>query len=269
MFKLLIVLALGAAADALVLSNASAPMLRGVNASQIPQALPSTASHKKAMPCQCVSSDPSWKAPTHVAPKCIFIDLVAANGNTFNTFINNGYGPVAQCPGGGQWEAFLVEANPRFAPPLKELTAKYASGQIHDMSATAAYMCEAHTSFFLDTQNHGTNYWGSSMSSDHPDVVKSGQEKVTVPTANIIRMLYENTIPGDWVMLKMDIEGSEWDVLPCMASAPAASLIDRFYIETHSESWGLAGTTEPQYNAALATLRQRGVDIPKYFSQTF
>jgi len=107
------------------------------------------------------------------------------------------------------------------------------------------------------------------MSSDHPDVVKSGKEKVTVPTANIVRMLYENTIPSDWVMLKMDIEGSEWDVMPCIADAPAASLIDRFYIEQHDPSWGMAGTTPAAMNAAYAKLKQRGVDIPKYFSQTF
>jgi hypothetical protein len=245
--------------------NASAPKLRGVSSPA--HSFSATSSEKKGMPCQCVSSDPSWKAPTRTAPKCIFIDLGAADGNTFNSFINNGYGPVAQCPGGGQWEAYLVEANPRFSQPLGQLQTRYP-GQVHSLSSTAAYMCEAQTSFFLDTTNVGHNYWGSSMSSDHPDVVKSGKEKVTVPTENIVRMLYENTIPGDWVMLKMDIEGSEWDVMPCIAEAPAASLIDRFYIEQHDPSWGMAGTTPAAMNAALATLRQRGVDIPKYFSQT-
>jgi len=253
--------------------NASAVVLRGAAAIVPVQALASARANTtdyqtSKAPCQCVSSDPSWVRTSRTAPKCIFIDLGAADGNTFQDFLSNKYGPVANCPGGGQWEAFLVEANPRFNAPLQGLAAKYP-GSVHAMSSTAAYMCQAQTSFFLDTKNAGHNYWGSSMSNTHPDAQKSGLQKVTVPTANIVRILAENTIPGDWVMLKMDIEGSEWDVMPCIAAAPASSLIDRFYIETHPNSWSLSGTTTPSmYEAAKAQLRKKGVDIPKYFSQT-
>jgi len=254
--------------------NASAPVLSGVETMVPVQFLASakantTDSQKGKAPCQCVSNDSSWVQTPRTTPKCIFVDLGAADGNTFRSFLNDGFGPVANCPSGGQWEAFLVEANPRFNAPLQELAARYP-GSVHAMSSTAAYMCQAQTSFFLDTANVGQNYWGSSMSSSHPDAQKSGLQKVTVPTANINRILAENTIPGDWVMLKMDIEGSEWDVMPCIAAAPASSLIDRFYIETHSNSWSLSGTTTPaMYEAAKAQLRKKGVDIPNYFSQTF
>merc|ERR1719291_1236610 len=50
------------------------------------------------------------------------------------------------------------------------------------------------------------------------------------------------TIPGDWVMVKMDIEGAEWDILPCLALAPAASLVDRLFVEIHNQSMGSTGT---------------------------
>merc|ERR1719197_2168985 len=103
-------------------------------------------------------------------------------------------------------------------------------------------MCEATTSFYLDTKNTQQNFWGSSMSQSHRDV-QSGKTKVTVPTANLIRMVYENTIPGDWVMVKMDIEGAEWDVVPCLAKSGVGSLIDRLYLEEHPQSWSLTGTS--------------------------
>jgi FkbM family methyltransferase len=199
-------------------------------------------------------------------PRCVFIDLGAADGNSFNYFLKNGYGEVGKCPS-VDWHAYLVEANPRFTAQLTNI-GKTHLGRVEVMSSTAAYMCEAQTSFFLDTVNTEKNYWGSSMSASHPDVKRSGQQKVTVPTMNLNRILYEQTIPGDWVMVKMDIEGSEFDVLPCMAEAPSASLVDRLYLEQHQPSWGMVGTTAAEMESAKATLRQRGVDIPNYFSYT-
>merc|ERR1719240_1016859 len=108
--------------------------------------------------------------------------------------------------------------------------------------------------FFLDTVNKENNYWGSSLSTNHQDTKKSGLQKVTVPTANLMKILYENTIPGDYVILKMDIEGAEWDILPCLADANDANLIDRLLVEVHPQNWGNAGTTQPVLDAALASL---------------
>jgi len=238
------------------------PVLRGMNATAVDHALLGS---KGKMPCQCVANDPSWKASTRTVPRCVFIDLGAANGNTFNDFMNNKYGAVANCPS-VQWSAVLVEANPRFNPELATIGKTHANVEVK--SSTAAYMCEAETSFYLDTVNTAKNFWGSSMSSNHPDVQNSGKTKVTVPTINLNKVLFEETIPGDWVMVKMDIEGSEFDVLPCTAKSPSASLIDRLYLEQHSPDWGMAGTTPQQMELAKNELRSKGVDIPAYFSQT-
>lgn len=245
--------------------SVATPKLRGVNASaEVPHSFIGSSTGK--MPCQCVAQDPSWKQCARTVPRCVFIDLGAADGNSFNFFLKDGYGEVGKCPS-VDWSAVLVEANPRFNSQLDAI-GKQNAGKIDVKSSTAAYMCEGQTSFFLDTVNTQKNFWGSSMSSNHPDVQRSGQQKVTVPTSNLNRILYEQTIPADWVMVKMDIEGSEYDVLPCTASSSAASLIDRLYLEQHAASWGMAGTTPQQMEDAKNKLRQAGVDIPNYFSYT-
>jgi FkbM family methyltransferase len=219
-------------------------------------------------PCNCESVSAHWTGAAARPSKCVFIDLGAADGNTFRKFISDGYGPVGNCPSGGDWEAYLVEANPRFEQNLKSLEQQYP-GKVHSMSSTAAYMCEASTSFYLDTTNHGHNYWGSSMSSTHPDVVKSGQVKVTVPTMNVIRTIMEHTVQGDWVMLKMDIEGAEWDIVPCLAKSPYLGLVDAFYLEQHPRDWNPdTTTTEAEMNSAKSYIQSRGVYMPDYFSQT-
>lgn len=244
-------------------TSRSTAKLRGMNATSVEHGL--IGSSTRSQPCQCIASDPSWKPCKRTVPRCVFIDLGAANGNTFDFFMKDGYGKVGNCPS-VQWSAVLVEANPRFDTPLAAIGKEHSN--VNVLSSTAAYMCEAKTSFYLDTVNTARNFWGSSMSSNHPDVQHSGKQKVTVPTMNLNRILYEQTIPSDWVMVKMDIEGSEFDVLPCTAKSPSASLIDRLYLEQHSPDWGQAGTTLQQMEAAKNQLRGAGVDIPDYFSHT-
>jgi len=217
-------------------------------------------------PCSCVASSSTWAPCKRTTPKCIWIDLGAADGNSFKSFLENYYGPVGNCPN-GQWEAVLVEANPRFDQALSGVASEWP-GSMHMYSSTAAYMCKAQTTFFLDTVTHANNYWGSSMSANAADVKASGLQKVTVPTLNLNQILYEMTIPGDWVMVKMDIEGAEWDILPCLALAPAASLVDRLFVEIHNQSMSNTGTDPATMEAAQSLLRLRGIDIPAYFSNT-
>mmetsp|Transcript_5994 Transcript_5994/g.10276 ORF Transcript_5994/g.10276 Transcript_5994/m.10276 type:complete len:323 (+) Transcript_5994:86-1054(+) len=219
------------------------------------------------LPCQCEAENSAWVKSSRTVPRCVFVDLGAADGNTFASFLRNGYGPVAECPS-GQWSAVLVEANPLFTGELSRIAAEYL-GSVDARSGTAAYDCEGQTSFYVDTVNTEHNYWGSSMSPRHPDAAKSGHQQVTVQTLNINRYLYENTIPGDWVMLKMDIEGAEWEVIPCLAQSGAASLVDRLYLEEHPQDWQQGYTTEDQMQAAKAKLMALGVDIPaSYHSLT-
>mmetsp|Transcript_63225 Transcript_63225/g.110368 ORF Transcript_63225/g.110368 Transcript_63225/m.110368 type:complete len:288 (-) Transcript_63225:40-903(-) len=224
-------------------------------------------SRVKGAPCVCEKANHRWKPCTRTEAKCIFIDLGAADGNTFNSFLANGYGNLTTCPNGAEsWESILVEANPKFQTPLTGEAAKFPTGKVTSLYSTAAYMCEGQTSFFLDT-NDATNNWGSSMSGNHPDVV-NGKMNVTVPTMNLNRILVEHTIPGDHVMVKMDIEGAEFDTLPCLAESPSASLVDMLFLEEHQPEWGNIGTTVAGLQAAKATLMSKGVQIPEYFSHT-
>jgi FkbM family methyltransferase len=217
----------------------------------------------KQPPCQCIANDPAWVRSTRTTPKCIFIDLGAADGNTFQDFLQNKYGPVSNCPS-GDWEAFLVEANPQFDAPLKLLEQQYA-GQVHALASTAAFTCEGQTSFYIDTDpTH--NHWGSSMNTNSPDVVKSGKQQVTVPTTNVIQLIAEHVLPGDWVMLKVDVEGAEYELVPCLAEYKDAGLIDRMYLEEHWWFKTDTQTTPEMMAAAKAKLQSMHVDIPQYYS---
>lgn len=252
-----------------LLTGAGAARLRNGNQSQnlAAQGVGNVSFHARTWqpPCQCMANNPQWTKPARTIPKCIFIDLGAADGNTFQKFLQNGYGPVANCPS-GQWESYLVEANPQFTNQLQAVAAQSAQ-PVHVLGGTAAFTCEGQTSFYIDTDpTH--NHWGSSMSASAPDAIKSGQQKVTVPTMNVIRLIAENTLPSDWVILKVDIEGAEFDLVPCLAQFQQASLIDRMFLEEHTWFDTGSATTPAQMEAAKAQLRAMNVDIPAYFTNT-
>jgi len=224
-----------------------------------------------APPCTCQSGSGAWKKATRTVPKCIFIDLGANSGNTYDVFLAGGFVNRSKCPN-GEYEAWLVEANPLFDDNLKGLQEKHA-GQVHAMSSTAAYMCDAQTTFYLDTETQLTNHTssraaGSTMADNKETIIRSGKKKVTVPTVNVARLIYENAIPEDNVLLKMDVEGAEWDIVPCLASSTAVPLVDHFFVETHNQSWSLTGTPRTVYEASLASMKKQGVDIPEYTSIT-
>lgn len=216
-------------------------------------------------PCACETSGTDWVRPAAREPRCVFIDLGAANGNTFDHFLNDGYGQVKNCPSGGAYDAILVEANPIFNAALKD-TARNHPGSVRSLVSSAAYMCEGSTSFFLDTVDVRENFWGSSMSPNARDVQRSGQKPVTVPLVNVVRLIMESTLPEDYVLLKMDIEGSEHDIMPCLAKSEAAKLIDAVYVETHPVEWSLAGATEGALQDSISSLQASGVYVPDYNS---
>jgi FkbM family methyltransferase len=181
------------------------------------------------------------------------VDLGAADGNSFRQFLNGGYGPVANCPS-GQWEALLVEANPQFTTALNTLSGQYP-GSVHAYGSTAAYMCQGTTSFSIDPDS-ANNHWGSSMKRQF------GSKQVTVPTINIMQLLQEHVTQGDWVMLKVDIEGAEYDLIPCLAGWAHPNLLDVIFVEEHHWLQVDSSYTEAQYSSAKLQLRAAGVQIP-------
>lgn len=221
--------------------------------------------------CTCQAGNDKWVQTKRTKPKCIFIDLGAADGNSFGAWMSNKYGDVGNCPSGGSYEAFLVEANPRFKGALDNLEKSHKTQDkalVHSLAPNAAYMCEGKTSFYLDTVNHEHNYWGSSMSSNHHDVKESGYDQVTVSTVNLNKLLAENTIKDDFVLVKMDVEGAEFDILPCLANSPHASLIDKMLVEYHPINTATKPTTWGDIEEAKRKLTSKGVMMPDYSSPT-
>jgi FkbM family methyltransferase len=91
--------------------------------------------------------------------------------------------------------------------------------------------------FYLDIVNSvktGSfyNYVGSSLLKSHPDVVRSGNVAVTVPCYDLVPMLQQYR-EDDYVVVKMDVEGAEYEILRHMMLSGVMPLVDVLLAELH------------------------------------
>ena len=62
------------------------------------------------------------------------------------------------------------------------------------------------------------------------------------PTIDFARWLKSRFKPSDYVVLKLDVDGSEWRVLPHLEAANVTSLLDEVYVEWHTDDMGITQT---------------------------
>lgn len=84
--------------------------------------------------------------------------------------------------------------------------------------------------FYLDS--YSSNNWGSSLRKDHPRVVLSGGHAVTVDCKDVAAIIGSYT-KEDFIVLKMDIEGTEYELLIDFIKKGVFSLVDYMAIEFH------------------------------------
>jgi len=215
-------------------------------------------------PCQCKSHDAAWTPPAPRPPRCLFFDLGAHNGDTYQVFLGQHPGGFSYKYDTGSFnktdcEVWLVEGNPKFEQSLKSLS---SSEPVHPMVPTAAYMCDTTSKFYVDLDESDA---GSSV--DVHKVNNLITKEIEVPFVNFMRLLTTTAREEDTVVVKMDIEGAEYDIVPCLAKSPAARLIDNFYVEQHwHKTNGIADNSLEDWAQALNELRAAGVNVPDYSS---
>lgn len=121
---------------------------------------------------------------------------------------------------------FGVEGNPVFTDRLRRLQEGILRTQPRPVrwaqffTETVAAAADGPTVLYLDTKNEARNYWGSSLLHSHKDVQASANPDGQVYQAQVkgitlTTLLRERVVPehGSHVLIKMDIEGSEYGLL--------------------------------------------------------
>ncbi|KAL9102634.1 MAG: hypothetical protein Q9163_002249 [Psora crenata] len=208
-------------------------------------------------------------------PRYIFVDLGANRADSLETFLGHQEAKFAYEFPRPDWathdeaEIYLFEANPHFNAALVEVKERYhALGiKITIFPSTVVDVKDGTRTFYLDTVNVEHDFWGSSTRPSHPDAIASENNGTELSAINISRWLLMNTLPRDFVVVKMDIEGAEYEVIPHMVEMGVWKVLDYLLVEWHQGVLKEDDVSSVE-KAKLAqdVLINKGVHMPTYDS---
>lgn len=193
---------------------------------------------------QQVHQEQQFRSPVNV-----FIDCGANQGDTIAQFtgLSNTHLHTWQSDAmfgyaknrSGGWDVYSFEGNPLFNEQLTTLAGQIrtlppsAGGpfRVFMYNQTAVGGRSGSVEFFLDSKS-GV-HWGSSLLDTHPDVnVSKEGTKIKVPMVDIVEILFKYRI-NDYVVLKVDVEGAEYEIMRNIFARGALPLVDELYLEFH------------------------------------
>ncbi len=162
----------------------------------------------------------------HNAPRRIFIDCGANTGAVFEKYIERNRG----------FEFHVFEPMPELIPLLEETISKYKDTPIH-FYKKAVWIRNETLNFYLAT-HWGTHYKGAStlMEGHHNNPGRVDYENsIQVNAINFNEWIMDSLKPHkeDYIILKMDIEGAEYEVLERMIENETMDYISELLIEFH------------------------------------
>jgi FkbM family methyltransferase len=167
-----------------------------------------------------------------INPRYVFVDCGAHLGETIAHFERTNIYQQHD------WEMFSFEANPN----LIEKIPKKPNLTIIDK---AVWVDDSGIDFFI----------GKSTASSSVIKEKSTGQLSTTPTrvgsVDFGKWLTENFTSNDFVFVKLDIEGAEYDVLEKMLSDGSIELVDALYIEFHNIKVGVPIERDLELLAAI------------------
>lgn len=179
--------------------------------------------------------------------KKIFIDGGANEGQSIRSFMKN-------FNDWHEYEIHSFECNPRVISKLQEYK-KYTT--IHQ---NALWIRNEELEFYLNGDN---NTCGGSLRSDKTTGSLKFDQPISIAAIDIVEFIKLNFKKSDYIILKLDVEGAEYDIIPHLLNNNMfTDYIDKLYIEFHQKK--LRHITAEYHNELVAKLKECDI-YPKYW----
>jgi len=184
----------------------------------------------------------------------IFIDLGANDGASTSYFLQRSYGGGSIATQGGEvgsflqglgatndWEVVMFEANSNFTKQLNHVRDNaLTNGWAKNITVFAGTAISKHSgtiSFIIDNAVSG-----AAGATTMPESTSAVGPHFTIPSVGIADLFNNLRIrPDDFVVVKMDIEGAEFDLLRFMIVHGLHSHIDVLAVEYHDKNYWVFG----------------------------
>ena len=153
----------------------------------------------------------------------------------------------------GRFEMVTFEPNDLYAKCYSDLPR-------HRLVQAAVHDREGFQNFFLDREDgDGSTFFRNKLTRENGGFgTLDTVNPVKVRTIDFSRWLRQNTSVFDYVILKLDVEGAEYDILEKMIRDRTISRINHLFIEWH---WEKVGIPRDRHQRLLRALRRRRVPI--------
>jgi len=180
--------------------------------------------------------------------KKIFIDLGANNGCSVDLFLKS-------FSDSGEYEIHSFECNPFMVEIYKK---KYPNYKLYNSAASTVY---GKTNFHI-----GDTSVSSSLREDKTTGM-SNPKKIEVECVDISDFIIKSFSRDDRIIIKMDIEGAEYDILPKMLEDGLFDgYINTLYGEWH---WNKLKNISKQFHENLVQqLKQKNFTMKRWCAQT-
>jgi FkbM family methyltransferase len=134
--------------------------------------------------------------------------------------------------------------------PFDHTSKKYRDREDIIFSNAAVWTYDGEINLFPNKRSRRPE--GSTLIADKKSKKIQWKNPVTVPCINFSKWVMDNFSKDDFIILKMDIEGAEYEVLNQMIATGAIKYVDKAFVEFHWK--GLGSVSEDDHKALVETL---------------
>ena len=162
--------------------------------------------------------------PEAFAGRAIYIDVGA---NTYASSIGDWF--LKRYPSARKFHLIAFEGEPQHFASYEGTGVELVKQPVWTRNTTIAWVTRGHTRRTTAQRQVVT---GTGIA----DVGGNGNtmQQSTRVTINLAEFLQRRVVAADFVVMKMDIEGAEYTVIPHLLNTGAAALIDELFMETHT-----------------------------------
>lgn len=192
-----------------------------------------------------------WPVYPMISPwrNCYFVDCGGNNGCSVRKFRNE-YDPL------GLFRIYTFEPNPQYESMYENISK-------HQLVKAAVDSQEGERLFYVDVENgHGSTFFKNKLTREEGGYgVLNREQPLRVRTVNLSNWLKEHATSRDYVVLKLDVEGAEYDILESLVKTGAIKLIDRLFVEWH---WQKISIPKERHDRVIESLNSHRIPIEEW-----
>jgi FkbM family methyltransferase len=179
----------------------------------------------------------------------VFLDCGGHNGSSVRKF-------RARHDPQGRFNTYTFEPNPKYAT-------SFAGLPNHELIQAAVSNADGTAEFFLDREDgDGSTLFRNKLTRDNGGCgALDTTDPVVVKTIDLSRWIQAELHPDDPILLKLDIEGAEYDTLEKLILDGTLHRVKHLFVEWH---WWKIGIPQDRHAHVLGALNAAGISVAEW-----